>query len=859
HARYELHHDEGDLTRAIEVQEEALGLAPQGHPRRLGELHQLGSYLHTRYELHHDEGDLTRAIEVQEEALGLAPLGHPRRLDELHQLGSYLHTRYELHHDEADLARAIEVQEEALGLAPQGHPRRLGELHQLGFYLHARYELHHDEGDLTRAIELQEEALGLAPQGHPRRLGELHALGILLHTRYKLHHDEADLTRAGEALVLAVSQQESELGRIEGEESALGFIRGKEDLYEFAISVFLELVDRARSQGEVNEQRRWMSQAWKAGEAGTARLLAGVITTERAILEGDDNEEITALLDRLDTLGKELANIERRLDPGPSSTMHSMGRFDAFGGTSIGWDTPLEKESRKYDLEQYEQLSTERETKLIELRRLSPELASLRAIDTMAPEEVAKALSPGEHVVVLYPLSNTIALFVLDHNNKLSVHQVPLHSSDLHHYTRELTDSFTRDPYDPDELTNTLDYATSWLGGVLGPVLEQSLGLSTTESGSGSGSTAIIFVPHGPLASWPLHLLSFGGSSLWQRCAVAYAPTADTIVFCHNRIVEHTNKIVLAPKGDLPGAVYGAGVLGERTWTSFLGDQAGRDTLNDRAAHIAVSTHATWDMERVSASIALATGDIDGVELLRILPRSNNVEHIDLSICGGHDSLGKEGPYFQGLTRGVLACGARSLTNSLWPLDDIVACFFLIFLDEAYTRGYSRPQALQLAAKELLDLRWGGVADWLYERASHTKDPHLKRLGIALATEAACRAARVELRGNPDLDSLNNALTKMTEFAGELSTTADAIDNDDVSDYDRAVFIEGVTRRFIEDTNHATGLNSRVKKLQGYQLPLIYNIPVEIDPKDTATEICEVHVGPLLVVGVAHSYAKEEC
>jgi CHAT domain-containing protein len=683
----------------------------------------------------------------------------------------------------------------------------------------------------------------------------LHALGFLLHTHYELHHDEADLTRAGEALVLAVSQQESELGRIEGEQSALGFIRGKEHLYGFAISVFLELVDRARSQGEENEQRRWMSQAWKAGEAGTARLLAGVITTERAILEGDGNEEITALLDRLDTLGKGLANIERRLGPGPSSTMHSMERFDAFGGTSVGWDTPLEKESREYDLERYQQLSTERGAKLIELRRLSPELASLRAIDTMAPEEVAKALSPGEHVVVLYPLSNTIALFVLDHNNQLSVHQVPLPSSDLTKHTKELTASFTRDPYDPDELTNTLGYATSWLGGVLGPVLEQSVGLSAVESDSGS---TIIFVPHGPLASWPLHLLSFGGSSLWQRCAVAYAPTADTIVFCHNRIVEHANKIVLAPKGDLPGAVYGAGVLGERTWTAFLGDQADRDTLNDRAAHIAVSTHATWDMERVSASIALATGDIDGVELLRILPRSDNMEHIDLSICGGHDSLGKEGSYFQGLTRGVLACGARSLTNSLWPLDDIVACFFLIFLDEAYTRGYSRPQALQLAAKELLDLRWRGVADWLYERASNTKDPHLKRLGIALATEAACRAARVELRGNPDLDSLGNALTKMTEFASELSATADAIDDDD-NDYDRAVFIEGVTRRFIEGTDHVPGLNSRVKKLQGYQLPLIYNIPVEIDPKDTAAEICEVHVGPLLVVGVAHSYAKEEC
>ena len=166
-ALYERTGDLKTLKRAIARYEQALELAPEGHPDRPGRLGNLGLALRSLYERTGDLKTLERAIAYHKQALELAPEDHPDRPGWLSNLGTALFRLYERTGDLKTLERAIARYEQALELAPEGHPGRPALLGSLGNALFDRYERTGDLKTLERAIAYLTEALELDTDLNP--------------------------------------------------------------------------------------------------------------------------------------------------------------------------------------------------------------------------------------------------------------------------------------------------------------------------------------------------------------------------------------------------------------------------------------------------------------------------------------------------------------------------------------------------------------------------------------------------------------------------------------------------------------------------------------------------------------------
>lgn len=66
-----------------------------------------------------------------------------------------------------------------------------------------------------------------------------------------------------------------------------------------------------------------------------------------------------------------------------------------------------------------------------------------------------------------------------------------------------------------------------------------------------------------------------------------------------------------------------------------------------------------------------------------------------------------------GLTRALLAARLRSLTTSLWPLDDLVGAYLGVRVRALMGAGRDPAQALRQGALEVRAGGWVGIADWL--------------------------------------------------------------------------------------------------------------------------------------------------
>ena len=83
-----------DLAEAIVLNQEALGLCPQGHPDRSTLLSNLAGRLSSRYKQLGAMEDLEEAIVLDRESLCLHPQGHPDWLQSLENLAHDLWSRF---------------------------------------------------------------------------------------------------------------------------------------------------------------------------------------------------------------------------------------------------------------------------------------------------------------------------------------------------------------------------------------------------------------------------------------------------------------------------------------------------------------------------------------------------------------------------------------------------------------------------------------------------------------------------------------------------------------------------------------------------------------------------------------------
>ncbi|HEX5108281.1 MAG TPA: CHAT domain-containing protein [Vicinamibacterales bacterium] len=222
-------------------------------------------------------------------------------------------------------------------------------------------------------------------------------------------------------------------------------------------------------------------------------------------------------------------------------------------------------------------------------------------------------------------------------------------------------------------------------------------------------STAIIVVPHGAAHALPFHALPFEGQPLAAGRTMTYLPSASTLQFIETPMAGPTPERILIvgnPTLDLSSA---------RTEAEFVARQFEQPLLllEDAATeeqvrtHIAdypllhFATHGTLDEEvPLNSSLALAGGaSLTVYELMLLRLRAQLVV---LSACSTGQGETTGGDDVLGLTRGLLAAGARSAVVSLWPVDDQSTALMMEAFYRAL-RGGANPAAALRAAQD--DLR----------------------------------------------------------------------------------------------------------------------------------------------------------
>jgi CHAT domain-containing protein len=214
--------------------------------------------------------------------------------------------------------------------------------------------------------------------------------------------------------------------------------------------------------------------------------------------------------------------------------------------------------------------------------------------------------------------------------------------------------------------------------------------------------TQIIVVPYGTAHLLPFHALPFDGQPLAERHAVSYLPSASILQFLPDAARPAPTSILAVgnPTGNLPAATVEAQFVASLYGQSALvgaeatEENVRREIASHRLLHFA--THGRLSVESpLSSSIVLARGD--ELTVYELMGLRLDVDLVVLSACetgrgevtGGDDVLG--------LTRALLAAGARAALVSLWPVDDLSTS---IFMGEFYRRlraGDSASNALQAA------------------------------------------------------------------------------------------------------------------------------------------------------------------
>lgn len=221
----------------------------------------------------------------------------------------------------------------------------------------------------------------------------------------------------------------------------------------------------------------------------------------------------------------------------------------------------------------------------------------------------------------------------------------------------------------------------------------------------------VVVVPYGAAHRVPIAALPFDGVPLGVSHVISVLPSASLLRYLtlDQPLVRHPAPRVLAignPGGDLRGAQVEAAEVA----TLYGDDPLVRDkaTLDEvlrrlpgrRVLHFA--THAVLDEKAPLASaIQLAGGDLD---VHRLMGLRLDVDVVVLSACETGLGGSGGGEDIVGLTRGLLAAGARAAVVSLWPVDDASAAQLMCDFHQRLRSGATPARALHDASNALRTL-----------------------------------------------------------------------------------------------------------------------------------------------------------
>jgi CHAT domain-containing protein len=222
------------------------------------------------------------------------------------------------------------------------------------------------------------------------------------------------------------------------------------------------------------------------------------------------------------------------------------------------------------------------------------------------------------------------------------------------------------------------------------------------------GCQRLVIVPHGVLHSVPFAALHDGASYLVEARELALAPSASAICYWRRPRLDPSSRaaLVVAHSADgwLPGAVEEGNRVAELLGAVRLCeseatlDNVRRHVEHARIVHLAAHGQSLPDAPLLSY-LRLADGRLAALDCLGLVL---DCDLVTLSACESGRAVVAPGDEPIGLTRSLLYAGARSVLQSLWRLDDALACELMTEFYRQLRRGSGRAAALRAAQVRLL-------------------------------------------------------------------------------------------------------------------------------------------------------------
>jgi len=441
---------------------------------------------------------------------------------------------------------------------------------------------------------------------------------IALHDLAKYDLKQGNYSQAFNRLSTAIDVVESQRASMAFESAKIGFIADKQAMYSDIVLSAIKLQN--------------YEEAFNYVERGKSRALVDMLANKKQFkAKGIDNKRVTLDTDSLST--------ELGLESALALSHHEL------------------KQSGTRALKR----------KVTQIKKTSPEVASLISVDTMGLSDIQNSLSSNETLIEYFGTSDNQSLyvFVIQSNSikvrVLSVNQLEENISSL----RSALLKPNSNHYEK--------YSRALYQDLFKP-LERDV-----------ANSELVIVPHGPLNYLPFNVLKDEqGRFLIDQFNVRKLPSASVSEYLEPKRLERFEIVALGNPdvGDsslrLPGAEKEVRQISNRFELSsmYLGKDANETVLKNQymsADIIHIASHGEFNAESPLDSRLLLASDTqnDGSLTVREIYDLNlNANLVTLSAC--ETGLGdvRTGGDVLGLTRSFMFAGTQNVVASLWIVDD---------------------------------------------------------------------------------------------------------------------------------------------------------------------------------------------
>jgi len=495
----------------------------------------------------------------------------------------------------------------------------------------------------------------------------------------ELYEGLEDYEQAVESYEQAIEQLERRRRHLSRDElkTALSADHGVQFMYFQAVRAALRRAERLTGQA----RRAVLARAFEFSERARARGLLDLLATGHH--EGDDTTE------RGDDLRRwRYLNARTQLWNG---LLVQAGEQPE---RQIGLRDKLERSER--ELAAHTRAMLERDPSIERLVRADACIASL--------EEVSRALSDSAAVLQFMTLGDELLIWAITRAGLVEPTIVPTKAEVLAEHVRRVHQGCAKEL----PLEDSLMWLSTTLLEPVARVIEEH--------------ERLVIVPYGELHRLPFAALIWADDWLGAQRTLSVLPSASMMLQLPRcspppprsvlsvgdpRDMSHVPPFeARAALPPLPyakeearrvAALYGADPL--------IGDEATLAAVSARLGDtplIALATHGMlYEEAPLLSGVALANGELLTVSAL--LGIQLDADLVVLSACrtGVGEHIG--GEEIIGLTRGLLAAGARSAVVSLWPVEDPSTATLMAHFHEKMVEGIDPPTALRLAQQELRD------------------------------------------------------------------------------------------------------------------------------------------------------------